>query len=192
MPRKGTLALLLSCLLFGTACRRHEATPTRVGGQAFHFMVPGDWHVDTSEKNYDPEYAVTVHGPTGCVLIVYRQDELLDEQTSLSAHLTAQRKATFKSASETPHGRYAHYDAHGARLDGPVKPIGTGSYRVSAFHAGDSLYTVAEFSMKQSAARCAPAFAMVERTFDVAKASRDASVRDSEMPTSSSSPIPEL
>lgn len=134
---------------------------------AFELTRPGNWKVDTTDSDYDPDHLFSIDSPgQSFVMFVVADGELSPEQT-VDKHVEIQSAKAMKNASRTALTTWGGHVGHGVLLTGKLLGISPGTVRIFAFREQDRTYTVIESTYDEDRAKVQPGFDLIARTFRV-------------------------
>lgn len=150
--------------------RADVRAPKQVERPAFRFSYPGNWTIDTQDKDYDPDRSLTIHSPGQSLFMLMVADELDDTKSKLERHVAAQLANTLKDAKRAPFDRWGRFRGEGALLTGRYVGFTTGTIHVFVFGGGGHTFTVLASTYDDDRANVEPGFRLIEKTFEVTAA----------------------
>ncbi len=134
---------------------------------AFVFTRPGNWSIDSKDKDYDPDHMFTVASPGQSFVMFFVADGDLSPETSVDLQVKAQTSKVMKDATQTPLTKWGGHAGTGMLLTGKQLGITPGTIRIFSFRENEKTYTVIESTYDQDRANVQPGFDLVARTFRV-------------------------
>ncbi len=138
---------------------------TALDRPAFHLEYPGNWRIDTSDSDYDPDHLFMIDSPGHSFVLFTVAEGDLDPARALEAHVSNMTGKVMRDAARTPFAHWGAYDGVGALLAGKNLGITPATVRVFAFRTGNRTYTVTESTFDEDRPKVSPGFSLVERTF---------------------------
>jgi hypothetical protein len=176
-----TLLVALGMLVVGCASfveglaeteERADVRSTRpIVRERFHLEYPGNWTIDETDEDYDPDHLFSIDSPGSCSISVIVFDAAISAKTSLDAQVEAFVPRLVKHPVQTPFARWGAYDGEGVTLAGKLLGVMPGRIRIFAHESQreDLTLTIVEFCYDEDLPLVQPGFELIERTFALAR-----------------------
>ncbi len=122
---------------------RQQSVEVRRAG--FSLEVPAEWHIDTSEDDYDAERRFTVLAPleTPTHVLFYIYDEALDAQAQAD-FMSARMAQTHPGALRASFTRWGNYQGQGREVRDPTTNKSPSISRIFVYSANARSFMVIE------------------------------------------------
>jgi hypothetical protein len=134
---------------------------------AFRFEYPGNWRVDSTDSDYDPDHMFSVDSPGQSFVMFVIADGDIEPKEAVEQHVSVQTARAMKDATRTPLTKWGRHDGEGVLLTGRHLGITRGTIRVFAFRERETTYTVIESTFDDDRDKVQPGFDLIARTFRV-------------------------
>jgi len=133
----------------------------------FSFKYPGNWKIDTSDKDHDPDHFLSVESPGSCMTMLIVFDTPLDPAQSVQNQVDAFVPKLLSAPSRAPFTSWGKLTGQGVLLKGKMLGINPGSVKVFS-HANDKRsFVVVEQCYDEDMKDVKPGFDLVESSFEL-------------------------
>lgn len=142
----------------------HPRSHTR---PSFSFKYPGNWKIDASDADSDPDHQVNVESPGSCMTMLILFDIAIEPATSIDAQVNAFVPKLLAAPRRTPFTTWGKYTGQGVLMKGKLLGLNEGSVRVFA-HADDKRsFVVVEQCYDEDMKDVKPGFELLESSFEL-------------------------
>ena len=136
-----------------------------VNRPAFRFEYPGNWRIDITDSDYDPDHMFSVDSPGQSFVMFAIAEGELEPEMMVEKQVAAQLSRTMKDGAKTPLSQWGTRSVKGALLKGKYLGIAPGTIRVVAFRGHQKTYTIIESTYDEDRAMVQAGFDLIARTF---------------------------
>jgi hypothetical protein len=168
----GVLSVSGARAVFAALFRSEQAADvkgsTKLDRPAFELSYPGNWKVDTSATDYDPDHMFSIDSSgNSFALFVVAETTALEPSAVVEEHAKLQTEKVVKGATRTPFTKWGAFEGSGVTLTGKMLGITPGVVRIFAWRSATRTFTVVESTYDDDRANVSPGFDLIARSFRV-------------------------
>lgn len=134
---------------------------------AFSFRYPGNWKVDDTSADHDPDHFLTVESPGSCMTMLLVFDSPLDPDDALQTQVNGFVPKLLQSPARTPLTTWGAYTGKGVILKGRLLGVTAGAVQIFAHSNEERTFVTVEQCYDEDVKDVQAGFDLVRSSFSL-------------------------
>jgi hypothetical protein len=151
--------------LFESEHQANVSQKKNLVGNGFRLSYPGNWKVDTEDKNYDKDHCFCIESSGANSIMFAIFDTQMDPDAEVQSQVEEMQRKLMPNSTKTTFARWGAYEGKGVCLKGKMLGMMTGSMRIFCHAGPNRTFMVSEQVADEDLPAVQPGLNLVESTF---------------------------
>jgi|GEM_PF-1309535 len=145
------------------------AHPQKLAREGYRLTFPGNWRVDTSDEEYDPDHFFSLDSPGASFAMFTILEVPTDPEQNVDVNVSEFVPNVIRSPVRTTFMAWGNYQGYGVELKGKVASLVEGGVRIFSYSSERTSFIVVESYHDEDREKVEPGFQLIRSTFELSE-----------------------